>query len=78
MLRTDRWKLNYLSWGRSELFNLENDPGEFENVIDDPGERRDREGLDREKRSKCLHSDASCEPSARCPATAGRGGFVGG
>ena len=37
MVRTDRWKLNYLSWARSELFDVENDPGEFQNVIDDSG-----------------------------------------
>ena len=37
MVRTGRWKLNYLSWERSELFDLENDPGEFRNVIDDSG-----------------------------------------
>ena len=37
MVRTDRWKLNHLSWERSELFDLENDPGEFRNVIDDSG-----------------------------------------
>ena len=37
MVRTNRWKLNYLSWERSELFDLENDPGEFRNAIDDPG-----------------------------------------
>lgn len=34
MVRTDRWKLNDLDWGRSELFDLENDPGETRNVID--------------------------------------------
>lgn len=37
MVRTGRWKLNYLSWSRSELFDLEKDPGEFHNAIDDPG-----------------------------------------
>ncbi|MBS1829307.1 MAG: sulfatase-like hydrolase/transferase [Acidobacteria bacterium] len=37
MVRTDRWKLNHLAWGRSELFDLKNDPGEFRNVIDDSG-----------------------------------------
>ena len=37
MVRTDRWKLNYLSWERSELFDVQNDPGEHRNVIDEPG-----------------------------------------
>ena len=37
MVRTGKWKLNYLSWERSELFDLENDPREFHNVIDDSG-----------------------------------------
>jgi uncharacterized sulfatase len=35
-VRTERWKLNYLSWDRSELFDLENDPKEFRNAIDEP------------------------------------------
>ncbi len=37
MVRTGRWKLNYLSWERSELFDLRADPGEHRNVIDDSG-----------------------------------------
>lgn len=37
MVRTDRWKLNYLSWERAELFDLENDPHEFHNAIDEAG-----------------------------------------
>jgi choline-sulfatase len=37
MVRTDKWKLNYLPWGRSELFDLAGDAGEFRNRIDDPG-----------------------------------------
>jgi choline-sulfatase len=37
MVRTGQWKLNYLSWAQSELFNLEKDPGEFHNCIDDTG-----------------------------------------
>ncbi|MGH9720113.1 MAG: sulfatase family protein [Bryobacteraceae bacterium] len=37
MVRTDKWKLNSLSWGRSELFDLQKDPGEFRNCIDDSG-----------------------------------------
>ena len=36
MVRTDRWKLNHLSWDKSELFDLKNDPNEFTNVIDEP------------------------------------------
>jgi len=35
MVRTGRWKLNHLDWGRSELFDVQNDPGEFRNCIDD-------------------------------------------
>jgi choline-sulfatase len=37
MVRTDRWKFNYLSWDRCELFDLKKDPGEFDNRIDDAG-----------------------------------------
>jgi len=36
MVRNRNYKLNYLSWGRCELFDVEKDPGEFENRIDDP------------------------------------------
>ncbi len=35
MVRTADWKLNHLSWGRSELYDLRSDPGEFRNVVDD-------------------------------------------
>ena len=37
MVRTDKWKLNYLSWERSELYDLTDDPGEHHNVIDESG-----------------------------------------
>jgi len=37
MVRTDRWKLNCLSWARSEFFDLEKDPNEFTNVVDELG-----------------------------------------
>jgi choline-sulfatase len=37
MVRTGRWKFNYLSWDRCELFDVEKDPGEFENRVDDSG-----------------------------------------
>lgn len=39
MVRTDRWKLNHLEWDRSELFDLENDPGETRNVVDETAHR---------------------------------------
>jgi len=35
MVRTGRWKLNYLSWSRSELYDVRDDPGETHNRIDD-------------------------------------------
>ena len=35
MVRTAQYKLNYLSWDRSELFDVQKDPGEFSNRIDD-------------------------------------------
>jgi len=37
MVRTSRWKFNYLPWDRSELFDLEKDAGEFRNCVDDTG-----------------------------------------
>jgi choline-sulfatase len=37
MVRTDKWKLNYLSWDRCELFDVANDPHEFRNRMEDPG-----------------------------------------
>ena len=39
MVRTDRWKLSYLSWERSELYDVVDDPGELRNRIDEPGNR---------------------------------------
>lgn len=36
MVRTERWKLNYLSWARSELYDLEADPHEESNLINNP------------------------------------------
>ncbi len=37
MVRTNEWKLNYLSWSRCELYDVRKDPGEFQNRIDDSG-----------------------------------------
>ncbi len=38
-LRTTRWKLNVNSGDRSELYDLDNDPGEMRNLIDDAAQR---------------------------------------
>jgi choline-sulfatase len=47
MVRTDKYKLNYLSWARCELYDLEQDPGEFKNRIDDPNFRSIAKELER-------------------------------
>ena len=35
MVRTNEWKFNYLSWDRSELFDMRKDPGEFQKVVNE-------------------------------------------
>jgi arylsulfatase A-like enzyme len=35
MVRTDRWKLTHLSWDRCELYDMDTDPAEQHNCIDD-------------------------------------------
>ena len=37
MVRTDKWKLNYLAWDKCELFDVVNDPHEFRNRMEDSG-----------------------------------------
>jgi choline-sulfatase len=51
MIRTKTWKLIIRSTGKEELYHLENDPRETDNLIDDP----DYEPIQRELRDKLLH-----------------------
>ena len=45
MVRMDRWMLLYDLLGRGELYDLEADPGELQNVIDEPSYRDTRLAL---------------------------------
>jgi len=55
MVRTDRWKFNFLSWDRCELFDMEKDPGEYRNCVDDAGNA----GIVRELRAQAERVFAS-------------------
>jgi choline-sulfatase len=37
MVRSDKWKLNYISWAENELYDVVADPGEHHNLIDASG-----------------------------------------
>ena len=50
MARTNRWKLNYYVGYGGELYDLENDPGEWDNLYDDPA----RQGIVRELKGALL------------------------
>jgi arylsulfatase len=62
MLFDGRWKHNvYHGTGLGELFDLESDPGEFDNLWDDPAQRERRFALLRE------HLDAMMATSGAGP-----------
>ncbi len=50
MVRTNRWKMNYYVGRGGELYDLEDDPGEWNNLYDDPG----RQGVVRELKDRLL------------------------
>ncbi len=45
MVRTRKWKYNYYPAGHEELFDLENDPGEFTNLAGDPAHHATRDEM---------------------------------
>jgi arylsulfatase len=45
MVRTKKWKYNYYPEGHEELFDLENDPGEFTNLANDPAHKTVRDEM---------------------------------
>jgi choline-sulfatase len=57
MVRTEKWKLVVREVGGDELFDLENDPHEMRNLIDDPDHQHVIPDLQRRMLDWCLRTD---------------------
>jgi hypothetical protein len=74
VVRTNHWKLNYYTGQGGELYDLENDPGEWDNLYDAPA----RQGIVRELKGALLDWLITADETTRSPCGGSfRGGEAG-